>query len=952
MEQSTGDCPRIAILGAGAAGTLTALHLVRTATRRGTRLEIVLIDPAEHAGRGVAFGTTDDAHLLNVVASGMSALPEEPTHFVRWLQREYDEHARATDFVPRRVFGRYLDETLRSAVIASLDLVRLCHRRTTAESVRRAVNGVVVEFGDGSRIDADAAVVATGLPTTGTDWAPESLLASPFFVADPWAPGALDVIRRDRSGRSDVLVVGGGLTTVDVALSLTGRHGRPGVRLHAISRSGRMPRVHNAELKLAATPDIGDWGSDLDGIEERAREHIREVHASTGDWRPAVDGLRFQVAALWGRLGEDDRQRFVREHASTWNQARHRMPPSSALAVNELTSDRRLSLTPAQVASVHALDGGGLRVGLDNGEQRDVGWVVNCTGPRLDVRTLGNALLDDLLSPRAGVALARPATLGMGVETRDGRLIDSAGGATAPIWTLGALRRGELWESTAVPEIRVQAAAAATAILDCVAPLPRRLADGRLVSGHHPVARPRDQLGLPISTTSEAATAYNTGLERLMRLQSGAEAKLREAVELDPDFALGHAALAMIGHEAGADVDVAGSLARAQEAARHRGDERERSLVDVVTRRVSDARGAGALALMNHIASWPRDVLAVSAAVPTIAFSGVIDVQQEAWDLVDGLAPAYGDHWWYVSLLAFTRQDQEHFDEAGLLAESALACEPGSGHAVHALTHVMYETGQHQSGRVWLDHWIAQSGRAASHRAHFSWHSALHDLALGDFERVRQRYYADLSVPTVAGVRSLIDSASLLWRWRVAVSDWDPAVAHGLADATGGAFPGEAGPPPTEPILEHLDRALVDAPETPFVAVHAALGLAAVGDLGRLAAVRNHCVGHSDPVMRTVVVAVVDGLVAVIDGRWREAASMLRDVMPVLVRVGGSAAQREVVEETLLLALVNSGEIAEASALLDRRITRRSSPLDRRRLQSLAVQAPVGVTPSSRIRAT
>ena len=88
-------------------------------------------------------------------------------------------------------------------------------------------------------------------------------------------------------------------------------------------------------------------------------------------------------------------------------------------------------------------------------------------------------------------------------------------------------------------------------------------------------------------------------------------------------------------------------------------------------------------------------------------------MQQEAWDLVEGLAPAYGDHWWYISLLAFTRQDQSRFDEAGMLAESALSCEPSSGHAVHAQTHVLYETGQHEAGRVWLDHWVAESGRSA-----------------------------------------------------------------------------------------------------------------------------------------------------------------------------------------------------------------------------------------------
>jgi len=99
--------------------------------------------------------------------------------------------------------------------------------------------------------------------------------------------------------------------------------------------------------------------------------------------------------------------------------------------------------------------------------------------------------------------------------------------------------------------------------------------------------------------------------------------------------------------------------------------------VDVICRRVDDARRWGATALMNHIAHHPRDVLAVSAAVPTIAFSGVTDIQQEAWDLVDGLAPAYGDHWWYISLLAFTRPDQGPFDEARPPGDGA--CGPARG---------------------------------------------------------------------------------------------------------------------------------------------------------------------------------------------------------------------------------------------------------------------------------
>jgi hypothetical protein len=609
------------------------------------------------------------------------------------------------------------------------------------------------------------------------------------------------------------------------------------------------------------------------------------------------------------------------------------MPPSSAVLIDALRSSGRLEVGAAEVVDAAPLAGGGLAVQLSDGTRREVGWVVNCTGPRLDIRELGNPLLDDLLRPRAGGSLATVATAGMGFATDGGRLVDSAGSTEAPLWTLGALRRGELWESTAVPEIRIQALAVATSVMDAVAPPPRRLEDGRWVGGHHPVARPRDPLGLPLSTTAEAAASYNAGLERVMRLQSGGEELIREATRLDPDFAVAHAALAMLGHEAGVDADVRACLLAAREAIRKRGDAREASLVDVVARRVEDVRDVGAQSLMSHIASYPRDVLAVSAAVPTIAFTGITDVQREAWDLVEGLAPAYGDHWWYISLLAFTRQDQGRFEEAGLLAESALSCEPSSGHAVHAQTHVLYETGQHEVGRTWLDHWVAESGRSASHRAHFSWHAALHELALGDTEAVRQRYYSQLAPPTVSGVRALVDSASLLWRWQLTTAGWDAAAAPLAAHA---AFEGEGPPPPVGPILESVDPALLRRPQTPFVAMHAAIALTAVSDVESLRLLGRHCSRAGDLTMRTVVAPLCDAFDAILHSDWASAARLLRDLLPVLARVGGSAAQREVVEEALLFCLVSAEDAGSASALLEERLDRRRSPLDSRRLEPLA----------------
>ncbi len=323
-------------------------------------------------------------------------------------------------------------------------------------------------------------------------------------------------------------------------------------------------------------------------------------------------------------------------------------------------------------------------------------------------------------------------------------------------------------------------------------------------------------------------------------------------------------------------------------------------------------------------------MLAVSAAVPTIAFSGVTDVQQEAWDLVEGLAPAYGDHWWYISLLAFTRQDQGLFEEAEAARRGALSCEPSSGHAVHAQTHVLYETGRHEVGRVWLDHWVAESGRSASHRAHFSWHAALHELALGDTEAVRRRYYSQLAAPEVTGVRALVDSASLLWRWRT-TTDWDPAVALGGRAPPGapgrspnprwpgprGRRPGAAGPP-ADPVRRAARR------DRPTARPATRPSLPATWPRTAAAPATECCAARCATLCQALQAAVVEA-------RWSDAATLIEDVLPVLARVGGSAAQREVVEETPLIALVNAGHQDRAMRILDERLHRRPSPLDQRR---------------------
>ncbi|MFF8275957.1 FAD/NAD(P)-binding protein [Streptomyces lateritius] len=896
---STRQRSTVAVVGAGAAGALVAVQLCEAAARRRTPLDLVLIDPAAEAGRGTAYATEVPEHRLNVPVGGMSCYPDDPGHFRRWLCRHGESTVTAADFASRHRFGSYLADTLGRAIITAHGTVAVRRLRTTAGNCADTADGrLALTLADGGTVTADSVVLATG-PAAGTaGWAPAELRGSDRFVTDPWAPGALDAV----DPADDVLLVGTGLTAVDLALVLD----RPGRTVHAVSRSGLLPRPHAVAPLPPVPPPPGLGALPLHRLRPALRRHLAAVLRDHGDWRPAFDGLRPGIAALWQGLTDEERAEFLARDATRWNVHRHRMAPATAEAVARARAARRLRIHAGRIAAAEPLEDGRLVVRLADGRELTVARVVDCTGPGLRMDGADDPLWGGLIAD----GLAVPGPLGIGVATDAGRLRDGQGRTERPLFTLGAPRRGELWETTAIPEIRVQAKEIAEAVL---APLtPARPAGRR---------RPTDQFGLPLSTHAAAATAFRTGLGRVVTVRAKAAEAFARSVELDPGFALGHAALALLGHESGADVDVSRALADAQRSAAERGDERERSFVDVVTRRVRAHDGGpasaddGDRALVDHLDRFPGDAFALGIAVPTIAFSGVGDLDGSlALRLVEHTAPAYDGHWFHTSLLAFVRQEQGRIDEAGALARVALAAEPASGHAVHALAHVHYESGAHRDGRDWLDGWIGGQGRGAVHRAHFSWHVALHELALDDTEAVRRRWFAQLAPRQVNGVRALVDSGSLLWRARMS-RNWTGRV-------------------PVEGVLDAVARDLVERPATAFTALHSAVALTAAGDLPALRRLRTHAAG-ADPVQREVVVPLCRALEAVLEERWTTAVTGLRALLPSLRKVGGSAAQREVVEETLLYALMEAGHSDAARHLLEERLDRRASPLDRRRLADL-----------------
>jgi uncharacterized NAD(P)/FAD-binding protein YdhS len=415
---------RVVVVGAGFAGTATTVALLRT----GRPLDVTLVERSGVFGRGVAYSTDDPQHLLNVCAGRMSALDDRPGDLVEWCEEPADE------YIPRGRYGDYLQ-----AVLARYDRGRV--RRVHDEAVALERGAVITRGGE--RLEADAVVLATGISPPAAVRGP---VGHPAYVADPWDRDAVAAL----SGRDEVLIVGTGLTMVDLALTLGG-----GPRLTAISRTGELPRCHSAGLPRPGTPAVlpGETTS-ADVIADRVA-----TLAQVGEWRTVVDSLRPVTQELWRSLPVAEKARFLERHARDWEVRRHRMAPRVAARLRELIASGGLRVA---AGGVEAIEPAGDRLAVrTRDETLLVDGAINATGPAWDCRHGDSELVRCLLA--SGVAA--PGPLGLGLRTDPGgALIDRHGHGSRSLFTLGALRRGELWETVAVPEIRTQAAALAARI--------------------------------------------------------------------------------------------------------------------------------------------------------------------------------------------------------------------------------------------------------------------------------------------------------------------------------------------------------------------------------------------------------------------------------------------------------------------------------------------------------
>ncbi|TNC14189.1 tetratricopeptide repeat protein [Methylobacterium terricola] len=428
-----------------------------------------------------------------------------------------------------------------------------------------------------------------------------------------------------------------------------------------------------------------------------------------------------------------------------------------------------------------------------------------------------------------------------------------------------------------------------------------------------------DRRGLPVSTRSSIAAAhYREGVDLMLAAWPGAAEALDAAIAADPDFALAQAARARLHAMRTEPAAARARITAAAACVARGGTERERSHVAVLSLAI-EGRSAPALArALAHLEAWPRDALILSlplGAFGLLAFSGRPDHDQARADLCERHASAYeADDWWFAVSRGWALTENGAVARGRALTERGFSLRRDNANGAHALSHALFEDGAGTEAEALIAGWLPGYDRAGILHGHIAWHAALSALERGDPDGALAIYGEHVRPGATAGLplNVITDGVSLLWR----LGAYGHVVPAGLWDEVR-AY--------AEPYFAQAGFGFADA--------HMGLLAAATGDRAaaesRIAAL-TALVEAGTLAAGPVVPAICRAALAFADEDYAACARILEPAAAEVVRIGGSGAQREMIEDTLLVALMKAGEVGKARILLDTRLHRRPSPRDAR----------------------
>ena len=441
--------------------------------------------------------------------------------------------------------------------------------------------------------------------------------------------------------------------------------------------------------------------------------------------------------------------------------------------------------------------------------------------------------------------------------------------------------------------------------------------------------------GLTLTTNSPGAVdLYQEGLDLVLSQNYGPDAKLQAVLEADEGFAMAHVVQAYVLH---LQTNVPAARAAAEKAVElSAGCSREEQQVARIVHSFTHGKGTEAIGLVHeHLDEFPTDTLAMRVAQRLYMLgcfgSGVPDFPNHLMAMMRKVAPANGDDWAFLGQYAFAHHETNQPEKAMDLATRSLKGNPQNAVASHSVTHSYFEQGDAANGGRWLGDWLDGWDRRASYNTHLSWHLALFELAQGRYNQALELYETHIRPGVQArNLANLQDAASLMWRLQI----------------YSGEEPGKAWD-------EVRDMAL-PAAETPgpaFRDCHAALAFAGAGDAESTQKFVDRVKAQGekgDDLSREMVLPIALGAAAFAAGDYDEAADLMGPTYPMLARIGGSHAQREVFEDTLLETYIRAGRYGDAKAMLDERLSRRSSVRDTYWMGRLEAEAVQGNPDASR----
>src|SRR5262245_433565 len=421
-----------------------------------------------------------------------------------------------------------------------------------------------------------------------------------------------------------------------------------------------------------------------------------------------------------------------------------------------------------------------------------------------------------------------------------------------------------------------------------------------------------DRYDLPLTTSSPAARdAYVAGCDGILSAMAGDAAHLARALEADPGFALAHAALARAQFLM-ADVPAARASAARARALGAKATPREQSHIDALCLAIEGKPVESFAATKAHLAEHPRDAMVAAPATGVfglIGFSGRQEREPEQLAFLEVLRPHLADDWWFQAVYAFALEEMGRLDPALEQIERSLAENPRNAHGAHIKAHVLYEQGEDRAALDYLEGWLPSYPREGLMRCHISWHVALFALILGDVARAWQVYEAQVHPGGAWGpaLNVATDAPAFLWRAELAGHARRPELWQQVHAYAQKSFP-KAG--------------------IAFVDVHRALACTVAGDNDAIAGIvselKERAASGRSPA-GDVVPRLAVGLAAYGRGDWSAAVAALEPALAETVRIGGSRAQRDLVENTLLAAYLKAGRAADAARLVadhtDRRPT-------------------------------